>query len=861
LGICINAQSQNTQKDSISFYQAIKLIEKEKKISFAFNHKLFLNKKVIQFNPKDPIEDIIPLLIDNKEFLIEKSDGTYLIVPKNKSVSENIAIVGVVIDKTTGETLPNAIVYVKATGKNTVTNKDGKFSFLGIASDTTLLEVRYLGFESKTFKINEFSNPSNIELTLVNKPSVLKEVTVLDQKEKVFEISTQSSKVSIDIDEFNMLSNFGEPDVFRAIQLLPGVNGTEETSASLIIRGGLPEHNLVLFDGFTVYQLDHFFGTFSAFNSNVIKDVQIYKSGYDAKYGSRISGIVDITAKTGNTYKPTVNLGINLISANAVVEIPFSKKISFLLAGRRSYTDVIQTTLYKKLFNNVKENDPNAITQSGEDVSFLNPEFYFFDINSKLTYRINESNLLSLSFYHGKDNLFIDDSYSESSSFPVDYNYEYSSQEKTDWGNTGISLRFAKQWNKKLFTELYVSGSNFFRNSILDNSYKYEYDTINENYNSTFTSNNLVDESSLKIDSEYKINDVNSINLGLYSIKNQINYLYFYDDQPELADLDLEENGSIGGLFSQYNYSNGKTSVKLGFRLTSSSVAFYNPYFEPRASFSYQLNSKLNIKASYSKNYQFVVNTVITDPTSTTTTFWQLANDIDIPVLSANHYTTGLTFSKNNFVIDLEGYFKQINGLTLYSYNSDTDELFSLGSGKSFGLEVLIKKQIKTYTGWLAYTFSKSENSFNNINNGNYFAADYDQRHEIKIVNMLTVGKWDFSATWIYGSGKPYTPIPTGSYAVDSISSTIFYPSLDLNSKNSLRLPAYHRLDASVSYYTSIGTVNTTFGINLLNIYNRTNIKGYRISPSLEGDIIDYSEVKAIKLLNFTPSIFINISF
>jgi hypothetical protein len=557
-----NAAVYENDSDSISFLDAVKEMENFHKVRFAFDHQLLSDLKVKQTNFEEPLRNILPGIIDSKKYNFEISDHTILVIPIRLIVENNVSLSGYVIDEDTGEALPNAAVYLKNLGKYTVTNRDGYFNFLSIPADTSLLEISYLGYLTQKFKPNQFQDLKEVKINLSNRAELLDEISVSEIRQKIFDINLEPSKLSIRMDDMKTLSSFGEPDVFRSLQLLPGVSGTNETSSGLSIRGGSPEQNLVLFDGFTVYHLDHFFGMFSAINSNVIKDVQIYKSGFGAEYGTRISGVMDITGKTGNTIKPSGNFALNFVSANGMLELPIGKRLSVLVAARRSYTDVIQSSLYNKLFNHVKNNNPNALSQSGADgVVEIEPKFHFYDLNSKFTYKIDENNIMSFSLYRGKDNLFLTDSESEKFEFG---SYSYKIEESNIWGNIGASARYSRQWDDKFYTEIEVSSSEFFRNQTYKSDYDIAFDSltfefiddeliidtllVNNNFKYSYDTKNEIEESAIKISSEYKINDANILNVGIFSIKNEVVDNVIYDNTEEQLS---EVKSKLNGLYAQ----------------------------------------------------------------------------------------------------------------------------------------------------------------------------------------------------------------------------------------------------------------------------------------------------------------------
>lgn len=861
-----NADSYEKYSDSISFLAAVKKIENFHKVRFAFDHQMLSNLKVRQTNFEEPLENILPGIIDSKKYNFEISDHTILVIPIRLLVKKNVSLSGYVIDEDTGEALPNAAVYLKNLGKYTVTNRDGYFNFLNIPTDTSLLEISYLGYLTQKFKPNQFLDLKDVKVNLSNRAELLDEITVSEIRQKVFDINLEPSKLSIRMDDMKTLSSLGEPDVFRSLQLLPGISGTNETSSGLSIRGGSPEQNLVLFDGFTVYHLDHFFGMFSAINSNVIKDVQIYKSGFGAEYGTRISGVMDITGKTGNTIKPSGNVSINFISANAVLEVPIGKKVSLLVAARRSYTDVIQSSLYNKLFNHIKNNSPNALSQTGENgAAAIDSEFFFYDLNSKFTYIIDEKSLLSFSLYQGNDNLFLTDS--ESEDFDLSP-FGYRINETNIWGNIGGSARYSRQWNDKFFTQVELSSSEFFRNQtfsydntfdsltfeFIDNELVIDTLTISDSFGFSYATKNEIEEAQIKVVSEYKINDNNVLDFGFYSIRNEVVDNIVYDGIEEENDEALSK---LNGFYGQYTFQpNIRTKLTTGFRYSNYSLT-NKWYFEPRIAINYKLNETFNLKASMGRYYQFVSNIKVIDPTGSRSSFWSLVDE-DVPLLISNHYAGGITYQNNGITVDVEGYIKTVSGLSLFFTNQNSNDgsfnqLFT-GNGRFYGAEFMVKRHFDKVDTWVSYTLARGEQRLEGINSNQYHPTNQDQRHELKWVVIWHLKKWTLSGSWIYGKGKPFT--------LDNSMVGDGGEAPDLTSINTSRLPDYHRLDVNVGYHTVIADkVKMDAGINFLNIYNRTNIRGYRVILFQDEFGNEQNLVKAINLLDFTPSLFINFSF
>ena len=327
-----------------------------------------------------------------------------------KFEQDRTTISGVVKDKESGETLPFANVFVKDTNIGTTTNADGFFTLFDIPSETSTIQVQYLGYKVETLVLTPEMVKGKITILLIPDNNQLDEVVVSnDSGQQIVKMNKSVSQISLSPKKLASIPNLGEKDIFRAIQLLPGVSGTNESSSGLYVRGGTPDQNLVLLDGFTVYHVDHFYGFFSAFNSGALKDIQLFKGGFPAEYGGRISSVMDLTGKTGNSNKLSLSAGLSLVSANATVEIPIGEKANLLIAGRRSYTDILKSGLYNSIFDLYNDsnqtNGNNLPNFNGFQQNQTQPSFYFYDLNTKFSYKPSDKDIISVSVYNGEDNL------------------------------------------------------------------------------------------------------------------------------------------------------------------------------------------------------------------------------------------------------------------------------------------------------------------------------------------------------------------------------------------------------------------------------------------------------------------------
>ena len=313
-------------------------------------------------------------------------------------------ISGVVKSNENQERLPFANVIIKGTTHGTTTNVDGYFSLINVSEESLTLQVDYVGYTSKDIMVAAGNDDiTDLEVSL-SSGITMDEVVIQGRSYKVMNASEGISTVKVSPAQLKLLPNVGEVDIFRSLQLLPGVSGSNESSSGLFVRGGTPDQNLVLLDGMTVYNVDHFFGFFSAFNADAVKDVQLFKGAFPAKYGGRLSSVVDLTGNTGDPNAVHGSLGLNLLNARASLQIPLFKKGSLTFSGRRSYTDVIRSGLYNDIFSVFTQTEtPPPI--EGLEVNTIEPDFYFFDFNSKLSFNPTEKDVVALSFYSGADHL------------------------------------------------------------------------------------------------------------------------------------------------------------------------------------------------------------------------------------------------------------------------------------------------------------------------------------------------------------------------------------------------------------------------------------------------------------------------
>lgn len=858
----VQSQTPDFHFTNVSLSDALMVISDHFETTIAFDSDKLRNIKIEKQISKNEIAAILDELLQGTGFTYVKKYGNYLIVDDKEGQDEiNVPIYelsGSIIDRESGENLSFANIWIGNTNTIISATVTGTFVVNKLVSNQLLLQVSHIGYKSLDTLIYLSEKESNCILRLQKKDQLLEAVNIRSEKLKIIGSNDEASHSTIIPASLVDFPNLGETDVFRSLQFLPGI-GISENSSKLNIRGGSADQNLVLFDGFTLYNLDHFFGTFSSINPNVIKDIQVFKGGFDSRYGERLSGIVDITGKAGNKLKPKIYGGLNLVSGNITAEIPFSEKLTLIAAARRSYSDMYSSFLMDMLFE--QQIQPTRAFPT-ENTSVIAPTYYFYDLYSKLTYQASAKESFSISVYGGKD--YLDNSNTSSgntlSTITSDYN---------EWANYGVSGSWHKQWENNLFTNFQIGSSGYFNKYYNETSFSFKPGTQPPPDNGatdpykTNESNKLNDfsttlKNTLLIDSKNQLDFGISAKCNYYSYFKDGNDDYIYDDQ--------EKSSWLYTTFIQNTSQSIKNwKLKTGFRLNYylSSDKFY---FEPRFSGTRSFGDHFVLKFSTGRYYQFLSKVSQSEQYSYNRDFWVISDGSNQPVLSSNQFIIGGSFKSGNFYVDVETYYKTVNGLQTYQFFSQynknfkndeppppgndktrTKSHFSKGEGEAYGLDVMLKYEGPGYTGWLSYSLSKAVRNFSNINNNADIPAPYDQRHGLSFTNMYHYKKWSFSSSIVFTTGHPY----------------IIDETVDLDfvtTRNYGNLPNYHRVDVAANYNFVLKKSKFKVGLSIINLFDTQNYNDI-YTRQFEDVTNSAVETTYVESLGFTPNFFINFEF
>ena len=715
----------------------------------------------------------------------------------------------------------------------------------------TNLEFHFL--DSKNIIIKKGVFDPNVTITDLDEVLILNEYLTIG-----FDRTESDGSIKINPDDLGILPGLTEPDVLQGLQLLPGISSPTESASDLHIRGGTPDQNLVLWDGIKMYHQGHFFGLISAFNPYITESINVSRSGTSATYGDRISGVIDIRSSDKVHDSLTVGIGLNLIQADAFIKAPIVKnKLSLTASVRRSYSDVLNTITFKKMSNKVFQNtkvDGVSLQLGNSDFEELKNKFYFTDYNFKTVWKPHARHKISFS------SLFVVNK--------LDYvaKINYSGIDDKLTANDYLNLTnkgFNLKWDYNISNKIHLKTSAY--SSYYKSKYGY-LDTFGPE--DTYSSNTVNDVKDLggNIDLHYFPNSKNSFKIGYDIVSNAIDYniTWDYNNEPE-NHFEEKDNDklNIHSLFYEHIFQDEKWMLQTGIR--ASKVTTINKQFlEPRLFLNYKLSNSWGIKTSLEIKNQSIskVLSETQNDLGLGNSLWILA-DNDRPILNNKQFSLGVLFEKNDWKIDVDGYFKKIKGLTVlkdFFAVSEGESTFSTGKSEIIGLDILIKKRIRNFRTWLGYSLSKTNYFFNNINNGKGFLGNFDQTHVISLSNTYTYKNLQFSLGWNAATGKPYTN-PIG------IDQEFF--EINYEKKHASRLKTYHKLDASVMYDFYINNSKTTkarIGVSLNNIYDHKNEveKTFRLDTQYDVATDTFTD-KIIEQTNygvrFTPNVVLRLNF
>jgi len=800
-----------------SLSEIAKKIEYQCDYSFVYTENIDMGQiKNINLH-NSTLEDCLNKVFDNTGILWKISQKHIVLY-----ASKYITISGYIRDAKSQETLIGASVSDKSTGYGCFSNSYGYYT-MQVEPGLIELQASYIGYNAqpKRFEIKKD--------TIINFPLTMSEIYLKDvvvQNIKPFSPSSGSVELSSS-DISSMPASFAESDVLKSLQFIPGIQSGVEGSAGIYVRGGGPDQNLILIDGVPVYNTGHVYGLFSIFNGDAVKKVSLHKGSFPARFGGRLSSVIDIRFKDGDMENYHASMTMGLLAARLNVEGPIIKgKTSFNFSVRRSYIDAFLQIARRMTDENV-------------------PVIYIYDINAKVNHKFSDKSRLYLSLYEGKDAM-------NSRWKAWDENQEKYDRTKQDykWGNTISSLRWNYIFNNKLFMNTTVAYNNYkFKYNSRIVSKEEDLNIINSNFQ-----HSGIQDWQFGADLEYSPNNKHYIRFGggfiLHKFSPEVHgNKVIESEQNEVEDktnyyLLNETRGREMSLYGEDEFSiTDKLSANLGlhFSLINTDGKTYKS-IQPRASLGYQLSDRLAVKASYTKMNQYV-NLLTSSATSQPTDLWVPITK-NLKPMSSHQITSGVFLdTKTGYNFSIEGFYKRMNNVLEYKDGSSWRDAYASwesqvesGKGWGYGVEFFAQKSQGRFTGWLGYTLSWNDRQFKTINYGKRFPAKYDRRHDFSITGTFKLNpKVDISASWMYATGNNIT-LALEEYQL------LPHPGSDMNwlwtgsvpyvkQRNNYRLSPTHHLDFDMKYYYSPRKMWT---FSVYNVYNRQN--SYMASPAYRHD-------------------------
>ena len=861
---CAWSQSDSVQvaivETDTSLDRIFRKLRKQDDVQLAYDSRAMRDIRVSVSIESAPLETALNLLLKDSDYSWKLLGSTYVIFPSpQKEVGDmeptrkNFTFSTIILDQSSGEPLPFANVRVE--DKRVIpANSEGQVTIFNFPSDTSTIEVSFIGYESLRFQVSPDFVGLGGTIELMRDRAILPTAAIVGEQTRTLQTSTTNGLSTLNMDVLDRLPQLGSVNIIGAVQLLPGVNGTGESAAELHIRGGGADENLVTFDDFTLYHIDHFYGIFGALNGNSIKNVRLHRGWFPAHLGGRASGVLEITGKEGNKKRPRVSLGANFFDADVAIEVPLLvNEVSLALAARRAYTDILFSPAYKESFSNLYNgNLPRPGQESIDPFEGDAPDFSFYDVTAKLSIRNKPDELIQASFYSGRDNLAI--------SYGVNYEEDFLNityNDESRWGNVGGSLKWSKRWSEKCHSSFVTSYSQYssalLAKDVTDNLLFFFTDSVWSNQEM------ILREGAVKFLTEYKI-DQHQFTTGIEARYNEINFSEINSRDGALFNY-LDNSPVLSAYVDDEFRGDERTSGNVGVRLS-----YYDGdkqiYFEPRLRLTHQLNTNTNLTASYGKFVQTIRKIRGQSLYLNTPDIWRLSNADDVPVLQSQQFQGGVHWSKKGWTVNAEAYFRWSDGVitalvdeVLPSDSALTS--FWRGTGQSTGVELLLQREYGVHTGWISATLASTTYDLENLEYR--VSAAHDQNLELKAVYLMRLPRWNLSATFIYGSGRPYTPV-LGTYDVELANGAIQqYPAV--GNFHAERLPAYHRLDLAANYSFDVNGGRASVGLSLFNVYNQQNIQDreYYFTPENNGQYEILS--RDVKMLGFVPALNFRVNY
>ncbi len=834
---CVMPTSLHAQQSSttLTLTSYLSNLEKEYDIKFSYVDEAIKGLQ-LELPKATTLEGILSEIRSQTGLAIKKLDERYYTLSKTPFVT----ICGAVLDNFAKNSIPGATIEILGTEQALVTDMDGTFVLEEIPREASL-KVRYLGYITKYVTIEDLlKNEGCTKILLAQNVEKLEEVTVYEFLTAGI-TKQENGSITLQTSALGALPGLTEPDILQSVQALPGIRSIDETVSDINVRGGTNDQNLMLWNGIKMYQSGHFFGLISAFNPYLIEKVTVFKNGTPVNYGDGVSSVISMQTKDDIGQAFTGGGGLNFISGDVFGQIPLRENLAFQFSARRSITDVFNTPTYNS-FTNRAFQDTEVRNQQNQEVAenLENEEnFFFYDVTAKLLYDINPNQKLRLNFIGISNDL----AFSE-----TDLDANETNSSLLDQNNVSAGLQLNSDWQNNLSSHINVYFSRY--SLLAENSFNSQQQLLQQN---------IVEERAVKLDTRYLLSKNWTWQNGYQYIETGITNTTEVTNPP--FNSNVKGVIRIHAPYTQVDYSSPEKlfTASAGVRLNSiqNLGTFSDFLIEPRVNLNFKIANywRAEVLGEFKSQTTNQVIDLEQNFLGVEKRRWILSDGDRLPVTKSKQGSLGLNYSKNSLYLGVEGFYKEVDGISTRTQGFQNENQFNgeLGSYDVQGIEFLINKRGLNYSTWLSYTYNTNTYTFGSIVPAS-FPNNLDVRHSVTLASTYTLNNLKLGASLNYRSGRPFTQPD----ATDPLNTNFFPLRINFEAPNSSRLPDYLRIDASATYSFTIGNaIKATAGLSILNATNKENVlnRYFRVSENDEVETVENIS------LGFTPNISFRIAF
>ncbi len=839
--LCSAQNRTDFEYDGQSLQEVLQDLEQEFQVVFSYTTDIVVDKSVYHSSSGRDLEFILSSILASFYLEYNHYEQSYIVITKIEKPTWQLC--GTVLDEE-GLALAFATIYIGRLQIAHSCDDQGQFSWNCSAYGDETVSIRYIGYKEYTCSIGELLDCPTItlEMDLIS----FEEIVVKEYVTSGIEQSEDLDHIILRPKKIDMIPGLTDADVLHMAQLLPGIKSIDESASGLYVRGGTPDQNLILYDRIPVYNSGHFFGMISGINPSLVDQVKIYRNGFSPKYGGRASSVIDIASMDKIPTNIQLDAGINFTHGDASLTVPLWKEKAALVVGaRKSYTEIIETPTYRRLSERVFRRGKFDDLNEDEDLPVETVlDFNFSDYNAKLLLRPTKKDQVSLSFFSLHDRLIFDF---------TDVEDDFQTVDRIQLQSYGLSAIWKRTWSDRFRSEIFSTGtvySNEYSLNILDGD---EEDHLEE------LQLNRVEDISYHWNNDWDLNRHIHLQFGIQYADLAVERFYQFEDEETEIDLENDENEILTGHLSVHSIFNKRFKSTFGIRWNHA-FSTAESFWEPRFSMQYLPFKHVQLNASAGIYRQFMSQVLEFNDLGLNQDFWVLSDiEENSAVVLSKNFSAGMIYYPSSFILEIDGYFKQQDGLAANFSNFQESDIgdFEIGQANIWGIDVLLKKRWNQFQSWILYSYNRTFYTLELDNAFIQFRAPHDVPHSFRMTHQYDGSWFSVSAGWNISSGIPYTPV----FELDEDEEgALVYEQDQINIE---RLPMTHRLDISAMFqlFKKNGWKGS-LGCSILNVYNQENIMGREYFSIYDDDLELYElQERDRNMLRFTPNVVFRIQF